>query len=256
MRKRISLLALASGGLAVGLLMLFLVANRNSIYLGSEITSVRNPLDFLERWSSNEYLVGSAYVRYANVEGVFYGVRELTHLIARFLPNFVWPDIYVELPAIFGYSFNLWRNTGVDILRVAQITGWTPSVGAAEGFAASLWLEFGVFAFPVAFLIGMLYGRVWLAARESIPARLVYLLMVALSIYLIMQNLDPWLYRLILLGTPAYVVGRMISFRRVETPRGRQQPAGGRRGRPRVSSPTGGPYSGPPGRRLGSRGAR
>jgi hypothetical protein len=213
MRKRVSMPAIIAGGAAVGLTMLFLVANRESIYLGSDAETFRDPLEFLLRWSGNEYLVGTAVVRYANEVGPFYGVRELSHVAGRLLPNAIWPTIYTDLPAMFGFNIDLRVNVGMNPLRLAAIVGWMPSIGSAEGFAASLWMEFGLAAFPVAFFIGMFYGRVWLAARDSVAARVTYLLMVALSVYLVMQNIDPWLYRLLMLGLPAYLAVRFVRVR-------------------------------------------
>ena len=210
MRKRIPLPVIIAAGAGLGLGMLFLVANRNAIYIGSQLDSFRNPLETLERWTSNEYLIGSTVVRYALQEGSFYGLRELSHLIGRILPSFVWPTVYTDLPHLLGLDVDIRVNVGMNPARMAEIVGWTPSVGSAEGFGASLWMEFGFLAFPVAYVIGLLYGRVWVAARDNVTARIVYLLMAALSIYLMMQNFDPWIYRLLLFGGPAWLAARMI----------------------------------------------
>jgi len=149
---------------------------------------------------------------------------------------------------MFGFDIDLRVNVGMDPLRLAAIAGWVPSIGSAEGFAASLYMEFGLAAFPVAFLIGVLYGRVWLAARDSLAARVTYLLMVALSVYLIMQNFDPWLYRLLMLGLPAYLIVRFVRVRStIKVPHRRRgasrqgvphvPPANPRSGRTRASQP-------------------
>ena len=218
MRKRVSLPVLIGAGLAVGGAMLFLVANRGEIHFGAQLAeaSLRDPTEFLIRWNSNEYLIGGAVVQYTNSEGAFYGRRELAWLIGRLLPNFVWPSAYGDLANIFGLSIDLTLNGGVSQERLATITNWTPSVGSAEGFTGSLYLEFGWLAPFVSFLIGAFYGKVWRAAKASLTARVFYLLMVAMSVYLVMQALDPWLYRLLLYGIPAYLIARRIRARPVD----------------------------------------
>ena len=215
LRKRISLPVLIGGGLATGLTMLFLVANRESIYLGSDFSSgFSDPLDFLSRWESNEYLIGNAVVQYADTHGYFYGARELTWLIGRLLPKFIWPDVWVELPQILGLNFNLGLNGGVDPDALATISSWSPSVGSAEGFTGSLYLEFGPFAPMAAGIIGWGFGAGWKSARSNLAVRVVYLIMLAFSVYLVMQSLDPWLYRLLLFGLPAYAIVSQIQSRR------------------------------------------
>lgn len=214
MRKRISLAVILAAGAAVGSIMLFLVANRGSIYLGADLgTELRAPTEFLLRWSSNEYLIGGAVVKYTNTYGPFYGMRELVWLIARIIPSAAWPTIYQDLPSLFGVSVDLRLNGGVSQEGLTTIANWTPSVGSAEGFAGSLYLEFGILAPVIAFLIGRFFGGLWKAAKISLSARAIYLLSAALSVYLVMQALDPWLYRMMLYGVPAWLVLRTIRTR-------------------------------------------
>ncbi|ORE92167.1 transmembrane prediction [Stappia sp. 22II-S9-Z10] len=210
MRKRVPLVVIAAGGGALGFLMLFLVANRGSIYIGSSFEAVRNPLEYLIQWHSNEYLISNATVRYTQEVGGFYGLRELVWIVGRVLPAQVWPSIWTDLPALLGIEVNLLVNGGVSRTGIMALTGWMPSMGAAEGYAASLWFEFQYLAPAASFAIGWFYGRMWANARDTLAARVVYLLMAALSLYLVMQALDPWLFRLILLGLPAYGVLRLV----------------------------------------------
>lgn len=215
MRKSVSLPVLVGGGLAVGLTMLFLVANRDSIYLGTDLSSgFQNPLDFVSRWESNEYLIGNAVVQYADQNGYFYGARELVWLVGRLLPSFLWPNVWVELPHMLGLDIDLRLNGGVDPDGLASLSTWTPSVGSAEGFTGSLYLEFGPIAPLAAGIIGWAFGKAWKSARSSLGARVVYLIMLAFSVYLVMQSLDPWLYRLLLFGLPAYVLISQLQSRR------------------------------------------
>lgn len=214
MRRQFSLSLVLPAGILLGLLMLFLVANRGDIYIGSDFDALRMPAAALDRWHSNEYLVGSAVVRYAEAYGGFYGSRELVHLLGRLAPATLWPTVYTDLAAALGLSINLLINAGVDPVAIYALTGWQPSVGSAPGFVGAVWLEFQYAAPLVAWLIGYLYGAVWRAAAWSMSARLVYLLLVSLSVYLVMQDLDAWLYRLVLLGLPMLAVARLVQVRR------------------------------------------
>lgn len=208
MRKRVHLSAVVAAGVSLGFLMLFLVANRTSIYIGSDFAEISNPLDFLNQWNSNEYLISNATVRYTQEVGGFYGVREFIWIVGRLVPHQIWPTIWTDLPHFFEIEVNLWLNGGIDPNGVLYVAGWKPSVGSAEGYVASLWLEFQYLAPIVSVAIGWFYGRMWARARYSIAARVTYLLMAALSIYLVMQSFDPWLFRLLLLGGPAYALSR------------------------------------------------
>jgi hypothetical protein len=212
MRKKVSLPVLIGLGVSLGLGMLFLVANRNNIHLGSDLAArgVTKPSDFLLRWESNEYLIGGAVIRYTDLNGSFYGIRELTWLIGRILPHSIWPTIWTDLPQLFGMHFNLFVNGGVSQEGLTTLSNWTPSVGSAEGFSAALYLEFGWLSPGAAYMIGIFYGKIWSAAKTGLAARVFYLLMAAISVYLVMQSLDPWLYRLMLFGLPAYFVLRTV----------------------------------------------
>lgn len=206
MRKKIPVFLVLGGGALAAVLMLFLVANRTSLYLGSELTDLRNPYEHMLRWESNEYLIGAAAVRYADTYGAFYGRRQAAWIVGRILPRSVWPNVYVELPQMLGIDVDLRRNGGVSREGIASVSNFEPTVGAAEAFTGGLWMEFGIFSFLVAFLIGRFYGSVWKQARTRLSARVIYLLMVALTIYLITQALDPWLYRLIFYGVPILLI--------------------------------------------------
>lgn len=215
-RKKIGLAMVAPGIITVGVLLLFLIANRNAIYLGSRIDDIgafRSPVSYLDRWSSNEYLYGSSVVRYADETGYFYGGRELIHLVGRVVPHEWWPTAFSTLSRSMGYDVDLTVNDGIDPAALHASAGWKPARGSAPGFVGDLWLEFGDLSFVVAFLIGHLYGRTWTKAATSMPARLVYPLLVALSVYLIMQGLDPWLFRLLLFGIPAALMAKVLSVR-------------------------------------------
>jgi hypothetical protein len=209
--KRVSVAVLIGGGFAVGLIMLLLVSQRSNIYLGSTGISLSDPTSALRTGDSNEYLIGAAVVQYAQKYGVFYGAREVVWLIARVIPGTFWPTIYDDLPRVFGVSVDLRVTGGIDRSGIATVTGWTPALGSAEGFVGSLWLEFGWLSVFAAMAIGFAYGRIWKAAKHDASLQPTYMLMIAFSVYLVMQALDPWLYRLLLFGLPTYFLARALA---------------------------------------------
>ncbi len=214
-RKRIPLLFGVGGGVAVGLLVLLLVVNRSAIYLGSEETLTASFGQFFERWHSNEYLYGSAVVRYADGPGgYFYGARILAHTIAHIIPRQIWPTQYDDITAFFNLNINLQVNSGIDNLGIYRAIGWKPPVGAAPGLIGDIWLEFGYLSPLAMFLIGSLYGRIWRLARGFDQYKLLHILMVALSIYLVTQSLEAWTFRVIMFGAPLLIIGWIAGKRR------------------------------------------
>jgi hypothetical protein len=209
-QKRIGLSIVLPAGVMLGMLMLFLVANRGDIHLGSEVAEFKSPFEFLEQWDSSEYLIGSAVVRYADAVGSFYGAREITHLLGRMTPKFIWPDVYADLGQLLGFESNLAVNAGINPGAIKTVTGWRPSIGSAVGLVGDLWIELNFLAFFAAFGIGYLYGRIWKAAFTNPTAKLAYLMLMAISIYLVMQDVDAWLFRALLLGIPLLLVTRFI----------------------------------------------
>jgi hypothetical protein len=210
MRKRVSFIFAVPGGIMLGVLMLFLVVNRGDIYLGSEFAGLRSPLEFLEQWNSSEYLIGSSVVRYTEIHGGYYGAKEVTHILSRLTPKVLWPSVYEDISAFFGLDIDFAINAGINPTGIANVTGWMPSPGSAAGFVGAIWLEFQYLAPVVAFLIGCVYGVAWRKAITNVTVRSVYLLLLALSVYLVMQDLDAWLFRLLLLGLPLLLTSRLL----------------------------------------------
>jgi hypothetical protein len=213
MRKRVSLIFALPAGIMLGVLMLFLVVNRGDIYLGSEFSGLRSPFEFLEQWDASEYLIGSAVVRYADAHGGYYGAKELTHILSRLMPKMIWPSVYEDISAFFGLEIDFTINAGINPTAIYNVTGWTPSQGSAVGFVGAVWLEFQYVAPVVAFLFGYVYGVAWRKASTNVTARLIYLLLIALSVYLVMQDLDAWLFRVLLLGVPLILTSRLLRVR-------------------------------------------
>ncbi|AGK56626.1 transmembrane prediction [Hyphomicrobium denitrificans 1NES1] len=211
-RPRIPFVLAATGALAVGALLLWLVANRDAIYIGSNEKFDGSVSMMLENWSGNEYLFSSAIVRYVDETGeTFSGERILAHMGARIIPHSLWPTKYADVVSALGLNIDLTRGAGIPVDRIATITGWDIAVGAAPSFVGDFWLEFGLLAPLAIFVVGWLYGRLWSLSRRDPRVQPAYVLLAALSIYLLTQTIEAWMFRALLFGLPALLILRIVA---------------------------------------------
>jgi len=181
--------------------MLFLVANRGAIYVGSdqELSSGKIS-DTLDASPSNEYVFGAGCITASRQSGdYFWGRRVLAEVFVRPIPRQIWPDKYVD----FGVP-ELEQNAGVAKGGLQTVLGWTEVPGAAAAMVADLWVEFSWGAIPFACLWGVAYGYCWKRAGTSGGGWITqYVILLLLSVYLITQGLEAVMFRLIILSVPA-----------------------------------------------------
>jgi hypothetical protein len=210
--KRPALWTMAGTGVLVGVLMLFLVSNRQNIYLGSDrelstdITSIVEKPD-----SGNEYIYGAGTILSSEQRQFFYwGRRYLAELLIRPIPSSVWPNKYADV----GLP-ELTHNAGTGE-GFAETMGWEGAEGSAPGLVADLWAEFHWLNMPALFVLGLLYTLIWRKAELQGGAwRAQYVIVVALSVYLVMQTIEAVLYRSLILSIPLHLAWRIA--RRAET---------------------------------------
>jgi hypothetical protein len=214
-RPRIPFVALCAGALCVGFLLLFLVANRGNIYLGSQKDFDNSATMMMKNWSGNEYLFSSAIVRY--VEGsddVPYGRRILAHTAVRVVPSAIWPTKYADISRAMGLNLDLTKMAGIPAERIATFTGWDIADGAAPSIVGDFWLEFGLLSPFAAIGLGWFYGRLWRLSRSDPRMQPVYVMLAALSIYLVAQTIEAWVFRALLYGIPAFMAMRWLGRKR------------------------------------------
>ena len=219
--KRPSLALTATAGAAVGLLMLFLVANRGSIYLGSEKELTTEQIgETLDAAPSNEYIFGAGCIAASRQSGdYFWGKRILAQLVVRPIPRQLWPNKYAD----FGVP-ELEQNAGVAGGGLQAVLGWTEVPGAAAAMVADLWVEFSWGCIAFAAFWGWAYGYCWKRAVVSGGGWTVqYVIMLILSVYLITQGLEAVTFRLIILSVPVWWLWRRATI--VRSPRGTPAPA-------------------------------
>jgi hypothetical protein len=213
-RRRPSLVITGAAGAALGLLMLFLVSNRQNIYLGSDkeltndVTSIVETAD-----TGNEYIYGTGTILSSEQRDSFYwGWRYLAQIFVRPIPSSIWPTKYED----FGVP-ELMRNAGTGE-GFEETLGWEGANGSAPGLIADLWTEFHWLNLPVLFLLGMAYAGAWRKAQvEGGLWTAQYVIMAALSVYFVMQTMEAVIYRLLILSIPLRVSWRIA--RRTETVR-------------------------------------
>jgi hypothetical protein len=218
-RPRIPFVSVCAAGAAVGMLLLWLVANRDAIYLGSDKALDGSVSTMLENWGGNEYLFSSAIVRYVNeTDETFGGMRIFAHMAGRIVPAALWPTKYADVVAALGLNIDLTQEAGLPINRIATVTGWKISFGAAPSLVGDFWMEFGMFAPLAAFAVGGLYGRLWRASRSDPRIQPAYAALAALSIYLLTQTIEAWMFRALLFGLPALLILKLLSKRQKGSP--------------------------------------
>jgi hypothetical protein len=202
-RKRPPLLAVMGGGLILAWFVLFLVTNRQQIYLGSDFnlkTDVSNQVEKPD--TGNEYIYGTGTVLSAERRDHYFWMRRyLAQIMVRPIPSAIWPTKYED----FGVPELLYNaGTGEGF---GDTLGWVGAVGSAPGIIADLWLEVWWFAPLLMALVGFGYGMVWKrAVTRGGPWATQYVILAALSIYLIMQTGEAIIFRTLELSIPAWIV--------------------------------------------------
>ena len=200
--KRPPLLLVGVAGVCLGWFVLFLVTNRSSIYIGSDFamqTDVSNAVEKPD--TGNEYIYGSGTVLSAKGrDHYFWWRRYLAQIVVRPVPSAIWPTKYED----FGVP-ELLHNAGTGE-GFGDTLGWVGAVGSAPGIIADFWVEAWWFAVPMMGIVGWVYGFVWKrAVLLGGPWATQYVILSALSIYLVMQTGEAVIFRTLLLSIPSWL---------------------------------------------------
>ncbi|CAD72649.1 MAG TPA: hypothetical protein DDX19_22730 [Rhodopirellula baltica] len=186
--------------IALGILLLAVVANRKQTSLVHGVSLDRGLKSYAVVSSSGtEYIYGGAVMLASQAQNIhFYGKRYLTVVFIRPVPSQIWPQKYqfasefLSIPNLAAKGSNL----GTGELDFASTVGFHASVGAAPGLVADLYLEFWYFYVFALFAVGRSY---WFAWHRAMLGNhfwgTAYIVMAALSIYLILQTLEAMLFR-------------------------------------------------------------
>ena len=205
-RKRPPALAMAGAGFVLGWVVLFLVTNRQSIHLGADLSDVSTDVTTIadKPDTGNEYIYGGGSVISAQRRDHYFWMRRyLAQVMVRPIPSAIWPTKYED----FGVP-ELLQNGGTDA-GISDAMGWQGAVGSAPGIVSDLWIEMSWLAIPGMAALGWLYGFVWKRSVErGGPWTAQYVILAALSIYLVMQTMEAVIFRSLLLSLPCWLSWR------------------------------------------------
>ena len=214
-RKRPSLVSTGVAGLLLGMLMLFLVSNRQNIYLGSDRALTTDVTSIVEKPDAgNEFIYGTGTILSAEQRNSFYwGWRYIAQVLIRPIPSSVWPTKYED----FGLP-ELKHNAGTGE-GFEETLGWRGADGSAPGLIADLWAEFHWLNLLALFVLGMIYGYAWRKAQVAGgPWIAQYVIMAALSVYLVMQTMEAVIFRLLILSIPLRFIWWLARRNAISTP--------------------------------------
>ena len=200
--KRPPVLITAVSGLVLGWLVLFLVTNRQSIYLGSDFDVKTDVGEIVDKpQTGNEFIYGTGTVLSSERRDHYFWMRRyLAQILVRPIPSAVWPTKYAD----FGVP-ELLHNAGTGE-GFADALGWEGAPGSAPGIIADLWLEVWWFAIGLMAVLGWCYGAAWRkAVTAGGPWTSIYVILAALSIYLVMQTMEAVIFRTLELGVPCWL---------------------------------------------------
>lgn len=203
--ERPPVLSVGLGGVFLGWLVLFLVTNRSSIYLGSSFdvkTDVGAIVDKAD--TGNEFIYGAGTILSAQRRDHYFWMRRyLAQILVRPIPSAIWPTKYED----FGVP-ELRQNAGTGE-GFGDALGWVGADGSAPGIIADLWVEVWWLCIPLMALLGAGYAFTWKKAiTRGGPWASQYVILSALSIYLVMQTMEAVIFRTLLLSIPCWLIWR------------------------------------------------
>lgn len=188
--RRPPLAVLLVTGPLFAFLIFFLAANRGDIHLGSSFSRLSTSAveDFVEhKGTGQEYVFGSGVVIQATNTGNYeWGALYIIRWFVKPIPKEIWPTKYEDAARYFNIPVNL-DALSYNTYRL----GWAASGGAASGMVADMWLQFWWLMIIPLFLVGYLFAWTWSrAVSRGGMAVVVYVTLLAHSIYLTQQDLD------------------------------------------------------------------
>lgn len=226
--KRPAVVTFSLGGLALGWLVLFLVTNRANLYIGSNFEMKTDVSNIVEKADAgNEFIYGSGTVLSAQRRDHYFWMRRyLAQVLVRPIPSAIWPTKYED----FGVP-ELLYNAGTAE-GFGDALGWVGAPGSAPGVVADLWVELWWLALLAMGLLGWAYGTVW---RKAVSRGGIwscqYIILSALSLYMVMQTMEAVIFRTVLLSVPCWLAWRWLetparrrSRRRLFVPRSQAYP--------------------------------
>jgi hypothetical protein len=213
--RRPKLRTMVLGSFCLGLMMFLLGGNRSNLFKPWEgeidFTSVTDRFSAREELSAgDEFIAGCSIIVGTNELGRHYwGGRYFTTFFIRPIPSAIWPSKYHDMG--MGWMRDMPGSSGIHDSEWISALGFVPASGNAGGFIPDLFLEFSWGLVVACFLIGRFYNTCWIRWRTRGGFwTLFYFELLILSVYLPTQSVGAWLYRLMLLGLPTWLIWKKI----------------------------------------------
>lgn len=214
-RQRPRLSVMVASGLLFGMLLLFIVANRSSFYLGSDFQFERSALSQLQvedqdRVVGNEFIYASGVISHRVIKDEYYwGRRYLAMIFVRPIPRQIWENKYEDM----GVG-EMVTNAGLGTEEFQYTLGWSGQLGAAPGIIADVWVEFWWFCLPVLFAFGWAYGYVWKSTiTGGVLPTVTYIIMISLSLFLVWQTFEALIGKFLFILIPAFIVWKWANVK-------------------------------------------
>ena len=218
-RKRPPAALAVIGGAVLGIGVLLLVANRSEIYVGSTLDLKADPLLVFRAPEMNEFIYGGGVILNAeHFDRYNWGGRYFAEIAIRPVPRAIWPSKYQDASEWLGLP-DLEQNAGTGLEGFRQSVGFAGGVGAAPGIVADTFAEFWWGYIPFLFLVGWTYSYFWKQARRTGgPWAISFVILMALSGYLVTQTFEAMIFRFMFMAIPSWII-----WRRVRKAMGREQ---------------------------------
>ena len=206
--------AMIGGTCALGLVLLYVAANRSS----NALTSIGegNNDRLANTLTVNELTAGDEFISSAGViltshhfQNHYWGKRILVIILIRPIPSFIWEGKW----EFFGLQ-NLKYQPGGGGMQRSQwmdAVGFRTTSGSATGFVADAYLEWSWGGVIACYFLGRGFGWLWKQwVSKGGVWTVIYAESMILSVFLPSQSLGAWLYRFLLLSIPTALIFRFI----------------------------------------------
>ena len=214
--------AMIAGVCALGLVLLYIAANRSSGTLldfgeGSTQRLATTLMHAGDLEGGDEFISAAGVILTSDrFQNHYWGKRFFVTLFIRPIPSFIWPSKWTFFglnalrtqPGGGGMSKNLWM----------EAVGYETTGGSATGFLADAFLEWSWGGIIACYCLGRGFGWLWKkwVSRGGVWT-VIYAEAMILSIFLPSQSLGAWLYRFLLLSIPTMFAFKLLRVRKTRT---------------------------------------
>lgn len=220
--------AIVAGTCALGLVLLYVAANRSANALTNisdgNTERLANVLTVSTLTAGDEFISSSGIILTSHrFQNHHWGKRIFATIFVRPIPSFLWERKW----EFFGLERLKYQPGGGGMKRSEwlEAVGFRSLSGSATGFAADAFLEWSWGGAIACYVLGRSFGWLWKQWVSKGGAwTVVYAEAMALSVFLPSQSLGAWLYRFMLLSVPTLLIFRAIGANKRRTVASRNQP--------------------------------